>query len=87
MKLYQFAEISKPVVMMADLSKPMSFDELAVKFVGVCHLVPLSHPAVCCGMDVSSQNCFGASTNIFLSVNTIAIDKSYSGYFQGFSFS
>lgn len=31
--------------MMADLSKPMSFDELAVKFVGVCHLVPLGNPA------------------------------------------
>ena len=60
-------------MMMADLSKPMSFDELAVEFVGVCHVVPLSHPAVCCGMDVSSQNCFGASTYLFLSVNTIAI--------------
>ena len=41
MKLYQFAEVSKPVMMMANFGKPMSFDELAVKFVGVCHFVPL----------------------------------------------
>jgi hypothetical protein len=39
LKLYQFAEISKPVVMMANTSKPMSFNKLAVKFVGVCHFV------------------------------------------------
>jgi len=53
-------------MMMADFGKPVSFDKLAVEFVGVCHLVPLCHPAVCCGMDVSSQNCFGASTHLFL---------------------
>jgi hypothetical protein len=28
-------------MMMADLSKPMSFDEFAVEFVGVCHFVLL----------------------------------------------
>ena len=41
MKLYQSAKVSKPVIMMADFGKPMIFDELAVKFVGVCHFVPL----------------------------------------------